>query len=99
MKLGRVCQVHRHDPSPTNRVSVQNMFVLLLVLNWWTICYFFVYTSVDEQNDKNNKIRKTNLTTTKRKSVREMRVDLQGCDLWKIFHEIGTEMIITKTGR
>ncbi|CAL8313465.1 unnamed protein product [Lota lota] len=29
----------------------------------------------------------------------EMRVDLQGSDLWKRFHEIGTEMIITKAGR
>ena len=29
----------------------------------------------------------------------EARVDLQGSDLWKRFHEIGTEMIITKAGR
>ncbi|XP_045577205.1 T-box transcription factor TBX18 [Salmo salar] len=29
----------------------------------------------------------------------EMRVDLQSSDLWKRFHEIGTEMIITKAGR
>ncbi|XP_051265534.1 T-box transcription factor TBX18 isoform X1 [Dicentrarchus labrax] len=29
----------------------------------------------------------------------ESRVDLQGSDLWKRFHEIGTEMIITKAGR
>ncbi|XP_076874721.1 T-box transcription factor TBX18 [Brachyhypopomus gauderio] len=29
----------------------------------------------------------------------EIRVDLQGSDLWKRFHEIGTEMIITKAGR
>ncbi|XP_028808801.1 T-box transcription factor TBX18 isoform X2 [Denticeps clupeoides] len=27
------------------------------------------------------------------------RVELQGADLWKRFHEIGTEMIITKAGR
>ncbi|XP_077567221.1 T-box transcription factor TBX18 [Stigmatopora nigra] len=27
------------------------------------------------------------------------RVELQGSDLWKRFHEIGTEMIITKAGR
>ncbi|XP_026055706.1 T-box transcription factor TBX18 [Carassius auratus] len=32
-------------------------------------------------------------------SGEEMRVDLQGSDLWKRFHEIGTEMIITKAGR
>uniref|UniRef100_A0A8C4RP46 T-box transcription factor 18 n=1 Tax=Erpetoichthys calabaricus TaxID=27687 RepID=A0A8C4RP46_ERPCA len=29
----------------------------------------------------------------------DIRVDLQGADLWKRFHEIGTEMIITKAGR
>ncbi|XP_077164741.1 T-box transcription factor TBX22 [Paroedura picta] len=29
----------------------------------------------------------------------EIQVDLQGSDLWKRFHEIGTEMIITKAGR
>lgn len=29
----------------------------------------------------------------------EPRVELQGSDLWKRFHEIGTEMIITKAGR
>ncbi|XP_072553036.1 T-box transcription factor TBX18 isoform X1 [Salminus brasiliensis] len=29
----------------------------------------------------------------------EVRVELQGADLWKRFHEIGTEMIITKAGR
>ncbi|NP_001267592.1 T-box 18 L homeolog [Xenopus laevis] len=28
-----------------------------------------------------------------------VRVDLQGAELWKRFHEIGTEMIITKAGR
>ncbi|XP_069752295.1 T-box transcription factor TBX22-like [Narcine bancroftii] len=28
-----------------------------------------------------------------------LRVELQGTDLWKRFHEIGTEMIITKAGR
>ncbi|KAI4819451.1 hypothetical protein KUCAC02_004697 [Chaenocephalus aceratus] len=29
----------------------------------------------------------------------EVRVDLQGSELWKRFYEIGTEMIITKAGR
>ncbi|XP_030642949.1 T-box transcription factor TBX18 [Chanos chanos] len=32
-------------------------------------------------------------------SGEEVRADLQGSDLWKRFHEIGTEMIITKAGR
>ncbi|MED6277923.1 hypothetical protein CHARACLAT_018461 [Characodon lateralis] len=30
---------------------------------------------------------------------REVRAELQGSELWKRFHEIGTEMIITKAGR
>lgn len=29
----------------------------------------------------------------------EVRVELQGSELWKRFYEIGTEMIITKAGR
>lgn len=55
----------------------------------------------DKQNDKDSKIteKTRKLMRTKRKSAREVRVDLQGSDLWRIFHEIGTEMIITKTGR
>ncbi|KAM3613192.1 uncharacterized protein V6R79_022294 [Siganus canaliculatus] len=32
-------------------------------------------------------------------SDREVRVELQGSELWKRFYEIGTEMIITKAGR
>lgn len=28
-----------------------------------------------------------------------MQVELQGAELWRRFHEIGTEMIITKAGR
>nr|KAF6363776.1 T-box transcription factor 18 [Pipistrellus kuhlii] len=32
-------------------------------------------------------------------SLQAPRVDLQGAELWKRFHEIGTEMIITKAGR
>lgn len=28
-----------------------------------------------------------------------IQVELQGSDLWKRFHDIGTEMIITKAGR
>ncbi|XP_023567792.1 T-box transcription factor TBX18 isoform X3 [Octodon degus] len=32
-------------------------------------------------------------------SLQTPRVDLQGAELWKRFHEIGTEMIITKAGR
>uniref|UniRef100_A0A3B3C623 T-box transcription factor 22 n=1 Tax=Oryzias melastigma TaxID=30732 RepID=A0A3B3C623_ORYME len=33
------------------------------------------------------------------RSDREVRVELQGSELWKRFYEIGTEMIITKAGR
>ncbi|XP_010878585.1 T-box transcription factor TBX15 isoform X2 [Esox lucius] len=32
-------------------------------------------------------------------SMEEIQVELQCADLWKRFHEIGTEMIITKAGR
>ncbi|KAM6953732.1 T-box transcription factor TBX22 [Aplochiton taeniatus] len=32
-------------------------------------------------------------------SEREVQVELQGSELWRRFHEIGTEMIITKAGR
>nr|XP_046229962.1 T-box transcription factor TBX18 isoform X3 [Scatophagus argus] len=38
-------------------------------------------------------------TTSVTGTGEETRVDLQGSDLWKRFHEIGTEMIITKAGR
>ncbi|XP_034739572.1 LOW QUALITY PROTEIN: T-box transcription factor TBX22 [Etheostoma cragini] len=34
-----------------------------------------------------------------RRPDREVRVELQGSELWKRFYEIGTEMIITKAGR
>ncbi|XP_070808052.1 LOW QUALITY PROTEIN: T-box transcription factor TBX22 [Pituophis catenifer annectens] len=33
------------------------------------------------------------------KETGDIQVDLQGSELWKRFHEIGTEMIITKAGR
>ncbi|KAL8181052.1 UNVERIFIED_CONTAM: hypothetical protein K2H54_045309 [Gekko kuhli] len=33
-----------------------------------------------------------------REAAGEIQVDLQGSELWKRFHEIGTEMIITKAG-
>ncbi|KAF7695868.1 T-box transcription factor TBX18 [Silurus meridionalis] len=33
------------------------------------------------------------------RGAEEARVELQGSDLWKRFHDIGTEMIITKAGR
>ncbi|XP_037543043.1 T-box transcription factor TBX15 [Nematolebias whitei] len=32
-------------------------------------------------------------------SMEEIQVELQCADLWKRFHDIGTEMIITKAGR
>ncbi|XP_050998129.1 T-box transcription factor TBX22 isoform X2 [Acomys russatus] len=37
------------------------------------------------------------LETLQEKSI--IQVELQGSDLWKRFHDIGTEMIITKAGR
>lgn len=32
-------------------------------------------------------------------TMEEIQVELQCADLWKRFHDIGTEMIITKAGR
>lgn len=32
-------------------------------------------------------------------SMEEIQMELQCADLWKRFHDIGTEMIITKAGR
>ncbi|XP_053130208.1 T-box transcription factor TBX22 [Hemicordylus capensis] len=39
------------------------------------------------------------LSEETREAAGEIQVDLQGSELWKRFHEIGTEMIITKAGR
>ena len=33
------------------------------------------------------------------RSLEDIKVDLQMKDLWHRFHELGTEMIITKAGR
>lgn len=33
------------------------------------------------------------------RSLEDIKVDLQMKDLWRRFHELGTEMIITKAGR
>ncbi|XP_051945183.1 T-box transcription factor TBX22-like [Xyrauchen texanus] len=60
-----------------------------------------VFDERDLRNDRRKKISATSRksTATECESSREVRVDLQGSDLWKRFHEIGTEMIITKAGR
>ncbi|KAJ8394386.1 hypothetical protein AAFF_G00045970 [Aldrovandia affinis] len=62
-------------------------------------------TVISEEEDLDNqteKKRKGGLilrNSTESESETEVRVELQGSDLWNRFHEIGTEMIITKAGR
>ncbi len=54
----------------------------------------------DQRNDKKKKcVKSSRPAGTECEAAREVGVDLQGSDLWKRFHEIGTEMIITKAGR
>ncbi|XP_042625591.1 LOW QUALITY PROTEIN: T-box transcription factor TBX22-like [Cyprinus carpio] len=50
------------------------------------------HTEEEEDNDKKNE-------SSRSGAAREVRLDLQGSELWKTFHEIGTEMIITRAGR
>ncbi|RXN07854.1 T-box transcription factor TBX22 [Labeo rohita] len=60
-------------------------------------------TSIDTQDQRKDKRKKSvksrRPASRECEAAREVRVDLQGSDLWKSFHEIGTEMIITKAGR
>ncbi|KAF4105340.1 hypothetical protein G5714_014671 [Onychostoma macrolepis] len=60
-------------------------------------------TFIDTQDQRNNKKKKSMKPSrpagAECEAAREVGVDLQGSDLWKRFHEIGTEMIITKAGR
>ncbi|XP_017329024.1 T-box transcription factor TBX22 [Ictalurus punctatus] len=61
-------------------------------------------TVVDEGEDSANQIEEAVETTSKPAGDKtdpdtQIHVELQGSDLWRRFHEIGTEMIITKAGR
>uniref|UniRef100_A0A671L5C0 T-box transcription factor 22 n=1 Tax=Sinocyclocheilus anshuiensis TaxID=1608454 RepID=A0A671L5C0_9TELE len=59
-------------------------------------------TFIDKQDQRNNKkssVKSSRPAGTECEAAREVGLDLQGSDLWKRFHEIGTEMIITKAGR
>ncbi|XP_026796435.3 T-box transcription factor TBX22 isoform X1 [Pangasianodon hypophthalmus] len=61
-------------------------------------------TVVDEAEDSEYQIEETLETTSKPAEDKsapdaQIQVELQGSDLWSRFHEIGTEMIITKAGR
>ncbi|KAG9341685.1 hypothetical protein JZ751_018749 [Albula glossodonta] len=49
-----------------------------------------------EKKRKSSLIRRNSMES---ESDTGVRVELQGSDLWNRFHEIGTEMIITKAGR
>ncbi|XP_030621466.1 T-box transcription factor TBX22 [Chanos chanos] len=55
-------------------------------------------TSTDEKQKKNRQISERR-SENESEPEKEIRVELQGSDLWNRFHEIGTEMIITKAGR
>ncbi|KTF83938.1 hypothetical protein cypCar_00013735 [Cyprinus carpio] len=60
-------------------------------------------TFIDKQDQRKDKkkrsVKPSRPAGTECEAAREAGVDLQGSDLWKRFHEIGTEMIITKAGR
>ncbi|KAK3564218.1 hypothetical protein QTP86_011202 [Hemibagrus guttatus] len=61
-------------------------------------------TVVDEGEDSEYQIKETIQSASKPAEDKtdpdtQIQVELQGSDLWSRFHEIGTEMIITKAGR
>lgn len=67
---------------------------------YYHLCNLFLITREDQRNNRKKKSMKLRKPAgTESEAAREVRVDLQGSDLWKKFHEIGTEMIITKVGR
>ncbi|XP_043112689.1 T-box transcription factor TBX22 [Puntigrus tetrazona] len=53
----------------------------------------------DQRNKKKKSMKSSRPAGAEGEAARHVGVDLQGYDLWKRFHEIGTEMIITKAGR
>lgn len=64
------------------------------------VIHVILMTCEDQRKDKRKKSVKSRRPASREcEAAREVRVDLQGSDLWKSFHEIGTEMIITKAGR
>lgn len=63
------------------------------------VIYVILMACEDQRNNKKKSMKPSRPAGTECEAVREVGVDLQGSDLWKRFHEIGTEMIITKAGR
>lgn len=64
------------------------------------VIYVILMACEDQRNNKKKKsVKSSRPAGTECEAAREVGVDLQGSDLWKRFHEIGTEMIITKAGR
>lgn len=54
------------------------------------------YDDDREINVEDDELPATNDTTSELKNI---KVELEGRDLWERFNELGTEMIITKSGR
>lgn len=104
-------EIHRRELSSTHRVSVaycvggENILAvfdnyLLVCVESYHWCNLVSITCEDQRNDRKKKsVKLRKPAETESEAAREIRVDLQGSDLWKRFHEIGTEMIITKVGR
>lgn len=104
-------EIHRRELSSTHRVSVAYCvggetfqhcltIILLVCVERYHLCNLVLITCEDQRNDRKKKsVKLRKPAETESEAAREIRVDLQGSDLWKRFHEIGTEMIITKVGR
>ncbi|XP_059372813.1 T-box transcription factor TBX22 isoform X1 [Carassius carassius] len=64
------------------------------------VFYVILMTCEDQRRNKKKKsVKPSRSAGTECEAARQVGVDLEGSDLWKRFHEIGTEMIITKAGR
>lgn len=71
----------------------------LFVLGYHLCNLVFINCEDQRNNRKKKSVQLRKPAGTESEAAREVRVDLQGSDLWKKFYEIGTEMIITKVGR
>ncbi|KXJ24557.1 T-box transcription factor TBX20 [Exaiptasia diaphana] len=55
------------------------------------------YTSSDKEDEQEKQTTKT--ISSSPEELKDVQVSLEGRDLWERFNELGTEMIITKSGR
>lgn len=84
------------DPSHSEGKGANGMSkprALAVVLSPYPACIYFL----PEKKSKGETA--GSLPEETREGAGAIQVDLQGSELWKRFHEIGTEMIITKAGR